>query len=317
MMGANSRNAPLVAWSMVPIRGDLLKMTPRSLFAAVAVALLLSPGIVAAQESEIDEKQVVARVDGEDVLLGDVLKLAGNLPPQYQNQFAQIYPLLVRRVVEFRLAGKAGRAEGLAKDDEVKARLAEAEDRAIREVYLERKIKARVTDEALRQSYAKYLEENPPKTEQRASHILLKTEEEARAVIAKLNDGADFAALAKESSTGPSAEQGGDLGYFSADQMVPEFSAAAAKLQPGEYSKEPTQTQFGWHVIKVVDRREVPQPAFAEMEGQLREEMSRTAVEAILADLRADAKVEILPAGETAPAAPGAAAPGAESGTTQ
>jgi len=279
-------------------------LTPRVLFVAFAVALLLAPGPLAAQEPDIDENQVVARVDGEDILMVDVLKLAANLPPQYQNQFAQIFPLLVRRVVDFRLAGKAGRAAGLSDDEEVKARIADAEDRAIREVYLERKIEARVTDDAIRQAYAKFLEENPPKSEQQASHILLKTEEEAREVIVKLNEGADFAELAKESSTGPSAAQGGDLGYFSADQMVPEFSAAAAGLQPGEHSKEPTQTQFGWHVIKVVDRREVAQPAFAEMETQLREDMSRDAVEAILGDLRDGADVEILPAGEAAPAAP-------------
>jgi len=279
----------------------------RSLFAAFTAALLLTPGHLAAQESAVDENQVVARVDGEDILLVEVLKLAGNLPPQYQAQFAQIYPLLVRRVVDFRLAGKAGRAEGLSDDEEVKARLAEAEDRVIREVYLERKIDARVTDAAVREQYAKYLEENPPKTEQRARHILLKTEEEARAVIAQLAEGADFAELAKEHSTGPSASQGGDLGYFTADQMVPEFSAVAEKLQPGEYSKDPTQTQFGWHVIKVEDRRETTQPAFAEMEGQLREDMAREAVESILAELRDGADVEILPAGETAPAAPEAA----------
>ena len=130
---------------------------------------------------------------------------------------------------------------------------------------------------------------------------MLETEEEARAIIAKLDEGADFAELAKESSTGPSAPQGGDLGYFAADQMVPEFSAAAEKLQPGEYSKAPTQTQFGWHVIKVTDRREVPQVTFAEMESQLSEDISRSAVESILADLRAGAQIEILPAGKTAP----------------
>ena len=168
-------------------------------------------------------------------------------------------------------------------------------------IYLDRAVVARVTDVAVRQAYAKFLEENPPTTEQRASHILLETEEEAREVITKLNDGADFAELAKESSTGPSAPKGGDLGYFSAGQMVPEFSAATDKLQPGEYTKAPTQTQFGWHVIKVEDRREVTQPAFAELENQLREELAREAVEAIMGDLRAAANVEILPAGETAP----------------
>jgi peptidyl-prolyl cis-trans isomerase C len=282
-------------------------MAPHKFAAAIAVALSLVSAAAAGQETGVDDKQVVARVNGEDVLLGEVLRLAASLPPQYQQQFSQIYPLLVRRVVDFRLAGKAGRAQGMMEDEDVKARIAEAEDRAIREVYLERKIEERVTDAATRAQYAKFLEENPPKTEQRASHILLKTEAEALEVIAKLDQGADFAELAKESSTGPSADNGGDLGYFTADQMVPEFADAAAKMQPGEYSKAPTQTQFGWHVIKLEDRREVAQPAFADVEDQLREELTRTAVETILAELRADAQVEILPAGETPPGALGAA----------
>ncbi|HEX9790780.1 MAG TPA: peptidylprolyl isomerase [Kiloniellales bacterium] len=282
-------------------------MAPHKFAAAIAVALSLVSGAAAGQETGVDDKQVVARVNGEDVLLGEVLRLAASLPPQYQQQFSQIYPLLVRRVVDFRLAGKAGRAQGMMEDEDVKARIAEAEDRAIREVYLERKIEERVTDAATRAQYAKFLEENPPKTEQRASHILLKTEAEALEVIAKLDQGSDFAELAKESSTGPSADNGGDLGYFTADQMVPEFADAAAKMQPGEYSKAPTQTQFGWHVIKLEDRREVAQPAFADVEDQLREELTRTAVETILAELRADAQVEILPAGETPPGALGAA----------
>jgi peptidyl-prolyl cis-trans isomerase C len=282
-------------------------MAPHKFAAAIVVALSLVSGAAAGQETGVDDKQVVARVNGEDVLLGEVLRLAASLPPQYQQQFSQIYPLLVRRVVDFRLAGKAGRAQGMMEDEDVKARIAEAEDRAIREVYLERKIEERVTDAATRAQYAKFLEENPPKTEQRASHILLKTEAEALEVIAKLDQGADFAELAKESSTGPSADNGGDLGYFTADQMVPEFADAAAKMQPGEYSKAPTQTQFGWHVIKLEDRREVAQPAFADVEDQLRDELTRTTVETILAELRADAQVEILPAGETPPGALGAA----------
>ena len=129
----------------------------RILSAAFAAALLMAAGGAVAQQTGPDETQVVARVNGEDVLLGEVLKLAANLSPQYQQQFAQIYPLLVKRVVDFRLAGKAGLDEGLATDAEVAERVAEAQERAIREVYIERKIAARVTDEAVRQQYAKFL----------------------------------------------------------------------------------------------------------------------------------------------------------------
>lgn len=273
----------------------------RTLIAGFGLALAVAVPAALAQEQGAGpvEDPVVARVDGEEILRSEVLAMASSLPPQYQSQIMQIYPALVQRLIDFRLAGRLGRAEGLANDDEVKARVAAAEERAIRDVYLERAIEARVTDEGLKSRYEEFVVANPPSSEQRARHILLKTKEEARDIIAELDAGADFAELAKEHSTGPSAAQGGDLGYFTAEQMVPEFAQAAAALDPGSYSAEPTQTQFGWHVIKLEDRRQVPTPSFEEMEDQLRQELSTEAVEAILADLRDGAEIEILPPGRS------------------
>ncbi len=172
--------------------------------------------------------------------------------------------------------------------------MAKAEEQAIREVYLEQEVLARITDDGLQAKYKDFVANNPPETEHHARHILVTSEEAAREVIAKLDEGADFAELAKESSTGPSGAQGGDLGYFTADQMVPEFSEAAAKLEPGQYSKDPVQTQFGWHVIKVEDRRTAEPPGFEEVEPQLREAMAREAVEAVFNDLRDGATIEIV-----------------------
>jgi peptidyl-prolyl cis-trans isomerase C len=275
--------------------------TLRSLFAALAVALLAVPGAALAQQGAAEENPVIARLNGEEVRQSEVMEMVAGLPPEYQSQFAQLYPLFVQRLIDFKLAGRAGRDAGLADNEEVKARLAKIEDRVIRDVYLERQIDSRVTDESLRARYQRFLEENPPKTEHKARHILLKTEEEATAVIAKLDGGADFEELAKAESTGPSAAQGGDLGYFQADQMVPEFAEAAAAMEPGEYSKTPTQTQFGWHVIKVEDRRETPQPGFEEVEAQLREELSRDAVQVLFEELRAGAEIEMLPAADIVP----------------
>ena len=272
--------------------------TPRFLLAVLGAVLIFVPVALVAQQAGTEEDPVVARVDGEEIRQSDVLELARGLPPQYQAQLTQIFPLLVQRAVDFKLAGKAGRAAGLADDTEVKSRLAEAEERAIREVFLEREIEERISDESLRQRYDKFLADNPAQDEQRARHFLLESEEAAREIIAELDKGADFAELAKTRSTGPSAPQGGDLGYFTAEQMVPEFAEAAAKLEPGEYTKAPTQTQFGWHVIKLEDRRPVEPPSYEEVEPELREEASRDAFQAVLADLRANASVEVLPAGE-------------------
>src|SRR6185437_5838990 len=132
-----------------------------------------------------------------------------------------------------------------------------------------------------------------PKEEVKARHILLPTEAAAKEVIAQLDKGADFAALAKEKSTDPSKETGGELGYFTRDDgMVPEFADAAFKLKKGEYTKTPVHTQFGWHVIEVEDRREVKPPSFEESKPQLKEEAARAAVGSKLKELRGKAKIE-------------------------
>ncbi len=266
----------------------------RILSAALVTALIVVAAVAHAQQEGAEGDPIVARVEGEAIRHSDVLEMARGLPPQYQAQLTQIYPLLVERLVDFKLAGKAGREAGLAEEDEVKAAVAEAEERAIRELYITREIDARITEDELRARYKDYLANNPPQMEHHARHILLKTEEEAREVIAMLDDGADFATLAEERSSGPSGAQGGDLGYFTADDMVPEFAQAAAELDPGQHSSEPTQTQLGWHVIKVEERRVADPPGFAEVEAQLRDQMARDILEGVFQDLRNDAEVEIL-----------------------
>jgi peptidyl-prolyl cis-trans isomerase C len=270
---------------------------PRISLAVFGFALVLGAGPAAAHQSGHEANAVVARVNGQEIRQSDVLDFARTLPPQYQSQLQQIYPMLVQRLVDLKLAGMAGQAAGLTDDAEVKRRVAAAQEQVIRDVYLQRQIEARITDEGLQARYVAYVEANPPKREQRARHILLKTEEDAGAMIVKLDEGADFEELARENSTGPSAAQGGDLGYFADGQMVPEFAAAASALQPGEYSKAPVQTQFGWHVIKVEDRRESAPPGFEEVEPQLREMATREAMEEVFKDLRGKANVEILDAG--------------------
>lgn len=268
--------------------------TRRILGVALAVALLALPAGLRAQQDSAESDPVVARVDGEAIRQSEVMAMAQNLPPQYRMQMAQIYPLLIQRLIDFKLASAAGRAAGLAEDDEVKARMMQVEDRVIRELYLTREIESRITPEELQERYQAFLEKNPPKIEHKARHILVETEDKAKEMIAQLDGGADFAELAKEHSTGPSGPQGGDLGYFSGDQMVPEFSAAAEKLEPGQHTAEPTKTQFGWHVIKLDDRRETAPPPFEEMQKRLLEEMSQEMVQVIFADLRDGAKVEIF-----------------------
>ncbi len=168
----------------------------RVLAGAVVMELVAFPVVLHAQQDGAPDDPVVARVDGEEIRHSEVMTMARTLPAQYQAQLQQYYPLLVQRLVDFKLAGKAGRAAGLADDEAIKARLATAEEKVIREAYIEQEVLARITDDALQAKYKDFVANNPPATEHHARHILVTSEEDAREVIAKLDEGADFAELA-------------------------------------------------------------------------------------------------------------------------
>ena len=262
----------------------------RVAIAAFGLALIAAP--VLAQNS--DDDPLVATVNGKEIHRSDVMEAAKSLPAQYQTQIDTIFPALVDRLVDLELITGAAAEAGLAEDEEVETRLADLKRDVMREIFLQRELEKRVTDESLREGYDRFLAENPPKAEVHARHILVPEEATAKEIIAELDGGADFAELAKERSTGPSSAQGGDLGYFTEEQMVPEFATAAFALEPGSYGAEPVQTSFGWHVIKSEDKRETAPPSFEEVEPQLREEVSRAQFAELIAALREGAEIEIL-----------------------
>ncbi len=236
---------------------------------------------------------VVARVDGVAFHLSDVEAVQESLPAQAQKlPLAQIYPILLDRLVDGALITKAGRKDHLDQDPEVQRRLKLDEDRLIQQAYVEQAIKAAETEDRLRAGYQTFIKDKPAHEEVDARHILVKTEAEAKSIIAQLDKGADFAALAKKYSTDPGAASGGDLGYFSRDDMVPAFTAAAFALPVGHYTETPVKTEFGWHVIKVEDRRMSKPPTFAEARAQISRLVARDVVEAKLKELRDGAKVE-------------------------
>ena len=170
--------------------------------------------------------------------------------------------------------------------------------------------KAAVTDAAMHQVYDDAVKQMPPEQEVHARHILVPTEEEAKAIEAELKKGADFATLAKEKSKDPGAADGGDLGYFTKDQMVPEFAEAAFKLDKGQVS-EPIHTQFGWHIIKVEDKRTKPTPSFDQVKAQLQNYVAHRAQAELVDNLRKSAQIERLdkPAPAPDPATLNPAAP--------
>jgi peptidyl-prolyl cis-trans isomerase C len=241
------------------------------LYGALLSSLLLgaTPAVVLAQDTEAEEDPTIAVVDGTPILHSEVTAYAATLPAQYQQAFDQIFPFLVQRLIDLALIDKAATSDGLAEDEVVQERVARLRTEVMREVYMERLLAAAVSDQEIEARYQAFLEENPPVEEVRARHILLETEEEAREVIAALDGGIEFADLAPERSTGPSAAQGGDLGYFTGEQMVPSFAEAAFALEPGS-------------------------------SPQLTQELQGAAVESHIAELRADAEIEVMEAAQPA-----------------
>ncbi len=259
--------------------------------ASLAVAFALAAPAAQAQDPAAEDP-VVATVNGDEVLRSEVLESAQQLPPQYRDQIDLVFPMLLDRTIDLRLLGAAAEAGGLSDDPEVKRRMAEIRVAVMREVYVEQQVAARISDDMLKARYDAFVEANPPKPEVHARHILVEEEAKARELIGKLDEGADFAELAKEHSIGPSGAQGGDLDYFTKEQMVPAFADAAFALDKGSHSADPVQTEFGWHVIEILDRRELPPPAFEEVEPQLFEELSQEAVQAMLTELRDSADIK-------------------------
>lgn len=237
---------------------------------------------------------VVAIVNGQKIMLSEVVSAQANLSAQYRQLPLQlIFPQLLDQVIDGKLVSVEGRKANLQNDPDVKRRLALVEDQLIQQAYLLKEIDKKITPEALKARYDKFIKDTPPEEEVHARHILVKTEDEAKAIIAELAKGGDFDKIAKDKSTDTaSGPQGGDLGYFKKGDMVAEFADAAFAMKKGEVSKVPVKTQFGFHVIKVEDRRTAPPPKFEEVEDQLRSEMSREIVTAMLDDLRSKAKIE-------------------------
>ncbi|OCW58302.1 peptidylprolyl isomerase [Hoeflea olei] len=261
-----------------------------------ATLLLTSIAFAPLQAHAADEADpVVATVGGVDILASELAMAEGDLDPQ----FARL-PEVQRRtaalaaVIDIKTLARKAEAEKLDETEDFKKQMAFQRDRALHNAIFKSEVVDPVSEADLKARYEKEIAAVPAEEEISARHILLKTEEEAKAVIAELDAGKDFAELAKEKSTGPSADQGGDLGYFTKGRMVPEFEAVAFALKPGEYSKEPVQTQFGWHVIKLEDRREAAPPSYEEVADQVRQLVMRERYGDLLKKARAETEIEVL-----------------------
>jgi len=256
----------------------------KSILLATVASLALS-GAAAAQDANADT--VIATVNGTEITLGQLIIARAQLPQQYQQLPADIlFDGLVEQLIQQELLANSVTEEpkrvALALQLERRSLLA---GEAVEVISNEA-----ITDEALTALYDSRFGSAEPEVEFNASHILVETEEEALAVIARLDDGADFATTAQEVSTGPSGPSGGELGWFGMGMMVAEFEAAVAELEVGAISA-PVQTQFGWHVIKLNDTRDTPIPELDAVRQELVSEIQEQAVTEALESLTESAEI--------------------------
>jgi peptidyl-prolyl cis-trans isomerase C len=273
----------LHVWRVSRCRGGML---------AAVIALA---GLVASSALAQSADPVLARVNGVDIHQSDLAlaeeDIGGNIPAQSSDAAKRDY--LVNYVADMILVAKAAEAKKIQDRDDFKQRLAFARNKVLMETMLQAEAKNAVTDQAMHQVYDDTAKQIGDEQEVRARHILVEKEDEAKAIIAELKKGADFAQLAKQKSKDPGTSDGGDLGYFTKDQMVPEFAAAAFKLDKGQIS-DPVKTQFGWHVIKVEDKRKRQLPEFDKVKDQIETFVQRKAQVEFVTKLRAEGKIERL-----------------------
>ena len=254
-----------------------------------ALAMVLLAGLPARAE---DANPVLAKVNGAEIRQSDVTLAEEELGPS----LAQMDPAtkkdnVLSFLIDMKIVSKAAEDKKIENSEDFKKRLAFTRNRLLMDSLLASEGKAATTDEAMKKVYEDAAKQISGEQEVHARHILVETEDEAKAVEDELKKGADFAELAKKKSKDPGASDGGDLGFFTKDQMVPEFSAVAFALEPGKIS-DPVKSQFGWHVIKVEEKRSRKAPEFDQVKSQIETYVTRKAQADYVAKLREAAKVE-------------------------
>lgn len=236
---------------------------------------------------------VVAVVDGEEIKRSDVFTFIGGLPDQVRQMPIQnLFPLALEQVINNRVISGKAKDSKLEADPEVEKMFTQAKGQIVRNVFVERQVTAEVSQKKLLKAYEELLTQLEDVQETHARHILVDSEEKAKEVVGKLDGGAKFEDMVNEYSTGPSKENGGDLGYFAKNEMVPEFGDAAFALDVGKYTKDPVKTQFGWHIIKVEDRRKRPEPKFEDVKPQLEQQLRQQILTDLLQKWQKDAKIK-------------------------
>jgi peptidyl-prolyl cis-trans isomerase C len=271
-------------------------MSRLNLIAATALTAVLGLSLPALAADAKDP--VVATINGIQITQSDVILAESNIDPQLaklpddQKRLAAL-----TAIIDSKLIAAKALAEKIDQSADYKQRIQFITDRELHNAYFRKHVVESITDADVKARYDLEVSKMPKQEEIHARHILVKTEDEAKAIIKELDSGKDFAEIAKEKSTDPSKSDGGDLGFFGKGQMVPEFEAAAFALEKGAYTKVPVKSQFGFHVIKVEDKRIAPPPPFDQVKDQVRQMVMRDKYMELLKTTKAAAKIDITDAG--------------------
>lgn len=272
----------------------------RKIVSSIFAFLLFS--ILFLKATQAQNIPIVANVNNEDISLETMIHAMNELPPEIQSQpFMSYYEDLLERVIDIKLFAQEGKKMKLDEEPSVRAAIDFVIEKVLMQAFLSKYVQENIKEENLKASYNNFIADETSREEIKASHILMDTESEAIDVINMLNDGDDFAELAKNKSTGPSGPSGGDLGWFKRGQMVPPFEKAAFSLNKNEITQRPVQTQFGWHVIKIFDKRIPEAPSYESMKSKLIQDLERKIVSKKIQDLRNDALIEKLSSSELEP----------------
>lgn len=270
-------------------------------YIAILLAGLAGPALAQAPATPPADP-VLATVEGEAIRLSEVMASAAEvLPPDLRNVppdllLTMLPPPVIGQLVDRAINDRAimivARRQGIDRDPEVRARIERAERQEISQALLRREVLPRLTEEAVRARYDRDHANRPAEEEVRARHILVPSEAEARTLIAELARGTSFEEVSRRAGTGSGTREAGDLGWFKRGDMVPEFSAAAFAMQAGQTSTAPVRTQFGWHIIRVEERRRSTGPSFDEARETIREQLLQDEVNAALERIRAMVTVQ-------------------------
>lgn len=265
------------------------------LFRHKVIALAAAAAIFGAGSAYAAADTTVAIVNGTKIYKKDVDAAIKELGQKLNGvDKKEVFPLVVDQIVNEKLLDDAAAAAKITESADYKKRLEVLKAQMVKQMYFERLLASKVSQDQVKAAYAKFEKQNKGKVEAHARHILVPSEEEAVQAIKDLDAGQKFEDIAKKRSSGPNAQVGGDLGWFLKDEMIPPISDVVFKMKPGSYTKTPVKTDLGWHVIKVEERRERQVPKFEQVEGEIRNMLSQQALKALVVDLRSKADVKLF-----------------------